>query len=458
MFKNKTKLSIIILFFTLVTISGFGCKGKVSKEAEQKIQPITLNYWRAWEGRDAFGEIIKKYNVLHPNIKVNYKKFRYEEYEKELLEAFAEDRGPDIFSVHSGWVRRYENKITPLPPVISMAYSVVKGNIKKETTVELRKSKSISPAEVRNDFLDVVYSDAVVENEVYGLPLSVDNMVMFYNRDLFNNAGIIAPPRYWNEEFQKDVKALTKEDADNFIVQSGAALGTSSNIERYSDILSLLMMQNGAEMIGEGGNIAFHKIPAGMDKSYVPGLEALRFYTDFANPVKEVYTWNQDMPNSLEVFSQGRLGIFFGYSYHIPMIKSRAPRLNFGISRMLQIDGGREINFANYWVETVSAKSAYPQEAWDFIQFASRPENVVSYLEKTGKPAALKSLLSAQMADEELKVFAEQALTATNWYKGNDYNTAEVIIGEMIEEALRDPDNMHKALNSAAKKAQQTVK
>lgn len=456
---NKTKFIVLALLFTILLTSGFGCKGKVSEQAEQKIQPITLNYWRVWEGKDAFKDIIDSYNALHPNIKINYKKLRYEEYEKELLEAFAEDRGPDIFAVHSGWLKKYQSKITPLPSSITMAYSVLKGTLKKEETVELRTSTSITPSQVKDTFLDVVYSDVVVDNKIYGLPLSVDNLVMYYNRDLFNNVGIIEPPKFWNEEFQKNIKALTKENEQGMLAQSGVALGASSNIERYSDILTLIMLQNGAEMLDERGNVAFHKRPEGMTKDYAPGLEALRFYTDFANPVKEVYTWNKALPNSLEAFVQGKLAIFFGYSYHLPMIKTRAPRLNFGISKMLQIEGGqKEINFANYWVETVSNKSAYSQEAWDFIQFAARGENVTSYLAKAKKPTALRALVNTQLGDEDLSVFANQALTATNWYKGKDYNAAEVIIGEMIEQALLEPEKMDKAIGTAAKKVQQTIK
>lgn len=462
MFKNfilrRRKIiysAILLLFITFFTS---GCIGTGGNGGE-KIQPVTLNYWRVWEGQDAFADILAKYKALHPNITINYRKLRYEEYEKELIEALAEDRGPDIFSLHSGWLRRYESKITPLPPSTTMAYQTTKGSIKKEIVVERKTSKSITPNQLKDAFLDVVYDDVIIDGQIYGMPLAVDNMVMFYNRDLFNNAGITAPPKYWNVEFQKDVKALTREDNQGLIIQSGVALGGSSNIERYSDILSLLMLQNGANMTDENGNVAFHQAPKNSSKGYAPGLEALRFYTDFANPVKEVYAWNKSMPNSLEAFITGQLAIFFGYSYHIPTIKARAPRLNYGISKMLQIEGNsQEINFANYWVETVSNKTRYPNEIWDFIQFAANAENVESYLDKAKKPTALRALVNKQLEDEDLSVFASQALTSDNWYRGKDYNSAEIIIGEMIEEALLDPETITKAMSNAARKVQQTIK
>ncbi|MEK7068033.1 MAG: extracellular solute-binding protein, partial [Patescibacteria group bacterium] len=436
----------------------FGCKGSVSKEEKEKIKPIALNYWRVWDGPDAFSDIIAAYRAAHPNITVNYRKLRYEEYERELIDSLAEDRGPDIFSLNAGWLGRYQSKITPLPEEITMAYSVVKGTLKKEEVTELRTTKSIALAQLREQYLDAVYDNAVIGGQIYGLPVSVDTLVLFYNRDLLNNAGITSAPRYWNEEFLADVKKLSKQDADGKLMQAGVALGTSNNIERYSDILSLLMMQNGAEMVTPEGVVAFHRAPAGSKDNYAPGLEALRFYTDFANPVKEIYSWNKDLPNSLEAFIEGRLGFFFGYSYHLPQIKARAPRLNFGVSPMLQIEGNpTAINFANFWLETVSNKSAYQAEAWDFIQFAVRAENVQSYLAKAGKPTALRALVNEQMNNGAMSVFAGQLLTARAWYKGRDYNAAEVILGELIDQALLEPTKMQNLIGVAARKIQQTI-
>ena len=460
MYKNiNLKLSFIFLALVLIMTSAFGCKSTVSKEAKEKIQPITLNYWRVWDGQEAFEDIVAAYRALHPNINIDYRKLRYEEYEKELVDSFAEDRGPDIFSVNAGWLRRYQGKIAPLPEETTMAYSVVTGTIQKQETVSLRTSPSITAKQLKENYVDVVADNAIIDNKIYGLPLSVDTMVLYYNRDLLNSAGITEVPRYWNEQFLSDVKKLTKQDKDGKIIQSGVALGTAENVERYSDILSLIMMQNGAEMMTPEGVVSFHRLPAGAsDKNYVSGLEALRFYTDFANPVKEVYAWNKDLPNSLEAFIDGRLAFFFGYSYHLPQIQARAPRLNFDISAMPQIEGNpKAVNFANFWLETTSSKSKYQNEAWDFIQFATRAENVKSYLTAAQRPTALRALINEQTNDENLAVFANQLLTARTWYKGNDYNAAEVIFGDMIDQALIDAKQMPKLMETAARKIQQTI-
>ncbi len=452
---------IIPLFLLLIFVltAGFGCK-TTNKSTQAALQPITLTYWRVYDDSDAFQGIIDKYKVLHPNITIQYRKLRYNEYETELLNALAEDRGPDILSLHNTWLRKYQNKLAAMPTSTTMAYQVETGAIKKEIVSELRTSKSLTLKDLKDKFVDAVYNDVVLDDgKIYGLPLSVDTLALFYNRDLLNNAGLTEAPKYWNKEFQQDIKKLTKQDAAKGIIQAGIALGTSNNINRFSDILSVLMMQNGATMM-EGNQILFNTIPAaGRETNYNPGLEALRFYLDFSNSGKEVYSWNDSLPNSLEMFTSGKLALMFGYAYDLPTIKAQAPKLNFSVSKLPQIEGSQtEVNFANYWVEAVSKKSKHQNEAWDFIQFATQAEQAKTYLEKTKKPTALRSLVGSQREDSEIGIFADQVLTAKSWYHGNDANAAETAIGEMIDNARQNIDGVLNALNTAAAKVQQTIK
>ena len=164
------------------------------------------------------------------------------------------------------------------------------------------------------------------------------------------------------------------------------------------------------------------------------------------------------MDNSIDVFAQGKLAMMFGYSYQLPTIKSQAPKLNFSIAELPQIEGStQEINFANYWLETVSSKSKYTDEAWDFIQFATRAEQVESYLEKTKKPTALRSLVNKQIDDIDISIFVEQVLTAKSWYKGEDANAAEKILGEMIDSVIASQENIEKIISLSTKRIQQTI-
>ena len=327
---------------------------------------------------------------------------------------------------------------------------------------QLKTIKSLSLKELRDSFVDVVSHDVILnDGKIYGLPLSVDTLAMYYNKDLLNNAGISQLPQYWNKEFLQDIKKLTKQDAKKGLVQSGVALGTAVNINRYSDIISVLMLQNGAVIEDENGQVVFNLVPAATkDSNYNPGLEALRFYTDFANPGKESYAWNNDLPNSLNMFMSGNLAILFSYSYDLATIKAQAPKLNFSVAKLPQIEGNppTNINFANYWVEVVSKKSTHQNEAWDFIQFITKEEQAKSYLEKTKKPTALRSLVQAQKVDNDIGVFADQVLTAKSWYKGKNALAAEDALKDMIETTIKNTAvKLQTILDTAAARVQQTI-
>jgi multiple sugar transport system substrate-binding protein len=462
----KPKLFPLFLLFVFLITAGSICKG-TPVEVQRAMRPVTLTYWRVFDDQDSMQAIFSAYQALHPNVSFTYRKFRLEEYEQKLLDAMAEDRGPDLFSIPNTWVKEYQTKILPMPKSITLPYQVVTGAIKKETTIELRTTPTLSLRALKTDFIDQIAKDVVSkyqetaaqppEDRAFALPLYADTLALFYNRDILNANGIPEPARTWTE-FQEHVKKITKVDPQGNIIQAGAALGTAENIERAPDILSLLMMQNGTAMTDEADNATFANIPPDSALPSPPGEEALGFYTDFASPYKEVYTWNANMPGSLQAFTTGTAAYFFGYSYHIPQIKNLAPKLNFSVAKMPQIEGGQEVNFTNYWVETVSRKTKAPNEAWGFLQFMARAENAQKYLAKTKKPTALRSLIASQIEDIDLSVFASQVLTAKSWYRGIDAPAMENVFEEMIEQSVAGTKSVREAVDWAQRRVNQTIR
>ncbi len=467
-FNRGTMTALMIAVLTL-SFAGFGCK-KEDTAVTAARQPITLKYWRVFDGTDAFQSVISSYMAAHPNVSIDYRKLTYEEYEKELLNAYAEDRAPDILSLHNTWLANWQNRIMPAPATVIVPIKrVVKTLGKEETIYELKTFAGPTLASVKNDFVDGVYEDVVMPTEqadprlpavdqVYGLPLSVDSMAVYYNRDLLANAGIAQPATDW-KTFQEHVKLLTKLDENGIIIQSAAAIGTSANIERSSDVLATLMMQNGTQMTSDGGEATFDKTPERLkDRPNPPAVEALVFYTDYANPEKEAYTWNSKMPNSLDAFAAGQTAYFFGYSYHLAQIRNMNPKLNFSISNFPQIGGGGQVYNANYWVETVSNRTKSPNEAWDFLMHVAKSENVQSYLKVTKKPTALRSLISSQLDDLDLSVFAAQAPFAKNWYHGKDARATEQAFEGMIDQMLARENDPKRIVELAATKVNQTIR
>ncbi len=454
-------LSAFVLGSMVLTL-GAGCSGG---DARSELENVELTYWRVFDNDDAFDDIISSYTTMHPNVKIEYKKLRYDEYEDELLRAFAEGEGPDIFAIHNDAMGEFKDLMLPLPPSVTITYLETQGTLRKEVVSVEREETTLTQKQLKSNFIDVVAADVIMdyqpdpeveaESRIFGLPLSVDTLALFANKDLLDAAGISTVPTTW-EEFQDAVVLLTKYDDTGAIIQSGAALGTSRNVNRSTDILAALMMQNGTDMTDERGRVAFHTIPDDTPRDVFPGLDAVRFYTEFADPTKEVYTWNENFTSSFDAFAAGQTAFYLGYSYDIPLLRTAAPKLDFTVSKLPQIDGGKEVNFANYWVEAVSKDTEYPDWAWDFIQYAADKEQVTSYLNEAQKPTALRSLINGQLSDEDLGVFAEQLLLADSWYHGADVAAMEEAIKDLIDEILAGTDQPEESIEKAARVVSQT--
>ncbi len=455
-------ISIIALFALLITV-GQGCMSSGSSTVQSK--EVELSIWRVFDDEDAFDDIITAYRAMHPNVKIDYRKLRYSEYQDELLQAIAEGRGPDIFSVHNSWMGEYQSLLSPMPSSITVTEQEIRGTVRKEVVTVEREKPTMTQRELESIFVEQVTSDAIMpyqpdpkqksQDRIYGLPLAMDTMGLFYNRDLFDVAGIPTPPETWTE-FQEAVSLLTSYNDNGEILQSGAGIGLAENVERSVDILSLLMMQNGTNMTDERGRIVFDDIPEDSPDGVHPGINAVRFYTDFANATKEVYTWNDRYDSAFESFANGETAMLLGYSYYTPLIRTMAPKLNFSVASMPQISSGRKVNFANYWIEGVSHASDQKNWAWDFILFATDEANVKSYLKVANKPTALRSLIGEQLDDSEISVFAEQTLTAESWYHGKNAEAMETAMKNLITEMLTSTEDMEDVIKRAAQKVSQT--
>jgi multiple sugar transport system substrate-binding protein len=313
----------------------------------------------------------------------------------------------------------------------------------------------------QDTFVDVVYSDFVTKEEkeeeeeegkeeIYAVPLYVDTLALYYNKDLFNTAGIPSPPTTW-EELLDDVYKLTKRDEWGNIERSGIAMGAAENINRSTDILSLLMLQVGTQMTDENHlEATFNQIIRSGEERFNPGKDALRFYTDFSNSTKRIYCWNRQMPYSIDAFSQKKAAMMINYSHRIDTIRNISSYLNFEVVSVPQVkDRELDISYANYWGQTVSKKSEYPGEAWKFILFLTQEENAKKYLEKAKRPTSRRDLIEWQKDNPDLDVFVSQVLIAKSWYQA-DSQAIEIIFADMIESVVSKKADINQAINTAA--------
>ncbi|MFA7245056.1 MAG: extracellular solute-binding protein [Candidatus Magasanikbacteria bacterium] len=431
MFKKIFTLSLLSIF---LLVSGFGCKN-LSQEELVSLKGVKLTYWTVYNDVDMLRSLANEYTARYPHVSINIKQVKYDEFDNLFTNALADDVGPDIVSQHVRWLRKNQSRLLTAPAATKMSRMIIVNDFSQEKQIVTDNNALPNLNYVKNNYVKTVYDDVVFEKSIYGLPVSMDTLAIYYNQDLLDRAGIPEAPKDWNE-FISDVKKLTLFNSVGDIVQSGAALGTANNINAASDIIALFIMQSGLK-VTSGSNVTFaNGVERASDRSAAI-FSALDFYTDFARPTKETYSWNEKKADALDEFVRGKVGFYFGYSYDYNTIKKRAPQMNLRIMPILQLNNTSPSNVANYWVESVVQKTKNPNEAWDFVRFVTSPENVAKYNAKVFSPSPIRAQITTQQQDENLAPFATQALFAENWYRGKDIDVVNKTFQNMITEILK---------------------
>lgn len=379
--------------------------------------------------------LLSGYTQLQPGVKINYVKVDSDKYDSKLLEALALAKGPDVFVVRSGSLLKDKAKLAPVG------------------------STQFNLAKIRENFPEVVWnqlkgSDFVYKNQIYALPLYIDTLTLFYNRDMFNESAVVYPPKTW-EDFQNIIPLLRKTDELGNITQAGAALGgTDKTIGAAGDILSLLMLQNGVVMTSADlGNAVFSS-----EGTRGGASQALNFYTQFASPASKYYTWNDEMGNALNSFASGKVAMVLGYKNDLITIKKKNPFLNMGVAPAPQVDPDKVLTYANYFGLGVSARSKSQLAAWDFVIYATTNLDFQrAYIKSTQKSPALKSLIAEMVNSLDMQVFVRQALTAQSWVRV-DNEQARQIFSDAIDDVLSGRSDSSTALQRAQQKVSQLLK
>ncbi len=345
-----------VLFFIVIfgLLLSFFLKDNGTKTA------IELSYWGVWEDQEVMQPLIDDYNKQNPNVTITYTKMVPADYRVKVSTRGKNGTGPDIFRFHNTWIPQMRDIVAPMP------------------------SSTMSVEEFKKTFYPIHSKDLIIEEKVYGVPLSVDGLVLMYNQELFKKAGIGSGPVSW-EDVLDNVSKLTVKNQNGKIVTSGIALGTASNVEHYSDIFGLFLAQN-------GGDIAQLSRPE--------AAGALESYRRFAE--SDSATWDELMPNSVQAFAQEKVAMIIAPSWEALSIKAMNPNLAIKVAPVPVIPGSKPLSIATYWVEGVSRYSKNQPEAWKFLKFLSEKESETKMFELQSKVRLFGTAYSRQDLGELL--------------------------------------------------------
>lgn len=371
-------------------------------------------------------------------------------YESDLVNALASGTGPDLFFI------RDDRAVFDGAKTIHIPFS------------------SLSETQFKNTFLDAA-RPFVASDGVIAVPLVADPLVLFWNKDLLAAAGMTTPPRYW-DEFLSVAQRLTVLTDSGVIKKSAVALGEYDNINNAEDILSMLILQaGGAIIVRDSAGKMYSGLAPQQGSTGQPSLSALRFYTQFADPSQDDYSWNRSLPESRTAFAQGTVALYIGHASESALIASTNPNLNYAMAPVPQVRDARPLNVATVYALAVPRTAKNPLGGRTVAYILSSPSisqgfatvfnmatalrGVLSQATDPSKanaaPGSLQGILnSAPTSDRDL--VNSQAYIATAWLNPDPDATAQIFRG-MIVDTVSGASKPQDALSRADKALNQLL-
>lgn len=351
---------------------------------------VTLTYWGLWEEASTVQPLLDEFHRANPHITVKYEKRSKEDYKRTLITRIDNGTGPDIFRFHNSWTDTLNGYLAALPENV------------------------IKPDEFQKNYFTVVQKDVVRKGAIYGLPFGIDTLALFVNPEILRSGGHGVPKTWIDfEKVARGDDGVTVYEPDGSIRTSGAALGTYKNVTHASDIMALLFLQNGAKEDDLTAKLA--------DSS-----TALEYYISFGKGEKK--TWDGSLDSSLRAFAQGRVAMYFGYSWDIFAIKALNPDFVFSVHPVPNL--GEPQTIASYWIEGVSAKTVHPEATFAFMAFLAKKETQQQFFSlaaksrpegaQFGPPYARRDLAQTLKDNELIYPFVEQADSASFTFFSSD--------------------------------------
>ncbi len=301
-----------------------------------------------------------------------------------------------------------------------------------------------------------VFRDTYIdEGELYlfadgilGIPFTVDPLVMYWKRDMLSGAAIASPPKFWDELFEMAPKVVVRDKANN-ITKSFTALGEYQNVTNAKETLITLIMQAGNPIVsfGERGLDAVLSDNRGFATS--PAEAALRFYTEFSNPVKSVYSWNRALPSSRQSFIGGDLALYFGFASELASLRRANPNLNFDVTVLPQSrDSSVRTTFGRMSAFAIPRTSRDPVSALTVASVLSSAPVLSSLSQASLLPPVRRDVLAIKQTDAFLTVFYDSALMSRAWLDPAPAETGAVF-QRMVENTVSGKLRLNEAVRNA---------
>lgn len=304
----------------------------------------SLTFWHYWDGLngEVIGELAERY-AEETGVTVEPAFFGYGDLLTKLQTAGGTEEGPDVAIADLVW----------MPQLAESG-----------TLVALDGFADAAGTDVA-DFFPELLDINTYGGELYGLPVSTNNLELFYNKELFDDAGLDpdAPPTNWDE-----LTSMSESCADPDTGVTGMELYTEPG-EGLTWQFQVYLWQAGGEFLNADNTAAAFNTPE--------GEAALQYWKDLlANGGSSLAPWGQ--------FGQGTACMVMDGSWMVG-IWSADPPFEFGTASMPSpADGSMATNMGGEQGFVMAEDAATQQAAFDFLAWLTSPEIQIEWDQRTG--------------------------------------------------------------------------
>ncbi|MFS0726533.1 ABC transporter substrate-binding protein [Paenibacillus sp. 1P07SE] len=296
-------------------------------EPEQPRKDVSIRY-AVWDANQARGLQIMadEFEAAHPGIKINIEVVGWSDY-WTMLEAGATGGSlPDVFWMHSNEIYRYASN--------GMLMNL-NDQIASSAEVDLSK------------FPEGIVQIYNHQGNQYGVPKDFDTIGLWYNKTLFDEAGLTYPDETWTwQELYDAAKVLTKDGVYGF-------LSPLHNQEGYYNFV----YQNGGSIITEDKK-------SGYDDPKT--IEALEFYVKFVRDglSPEIY----GDAERAEALQNGLVAMGLFGSWNLSGFTSNEfMTQHFDVAVLPQ--QAQQASIYNGLSHAIAHNTEHPEEAWTFVEY-----------------------------------------------------------------------------------------
>jgi len=423
--------ALSILFFVAILLSACGAPAPaaapetiietvketqiVEVPAEQTV--VRLSGWVSSPAETALLEsLLYKFSVENPNILVKYEPITGD-YKQALLTAIASGTEPDIYYMDIFWWQELATNEVVLPLDDLMAASDVK----------------------REEFIPALLDAFTYDGKTYGIPKDFNTLGMFYNKEMFDKAGIEYPTDDWTWDDLKEASAKLTDLSDATKPVYGFC--TPPDPGRFP----VFVFQNGGMVMNEDYS------DAALDGQ--AAIEAAEFYTSFRT--EQIGAMPSDLGEGWQgtLFGKGQCAMVYEGGWLIPYLRDQFPGTQYGVVLPPAGPAGEgNLIFTVAWGISANTKNA--EAAWKVVNFLTNEASQKAVLESG---FALPSRISLQES-EYLKnnpntaaIFRGALEGAKPFFWGAVGSDVNDQMGKALERVFKENQAVAEALQQAAK-------